>query len=368
MNIAPSLPTSVPPDLRMTMPTSMDAIHAAGESRMHSEAAESAAVVRFQLEANAKQMRSLGAALRELAPRAVVTCARGSSDHAATFAKYLIETHARVVTSSAAPSLSSVYEASTDLHGMVFLVISQSGKSPDLLASVERAKASGACVISLCNTADSPLARMAHHAIDLHAGSETSVAATKSYIASLSAIVHLVASWTEDAALLDAIRETPRQLQQAWSLDWSVAIPALKDAVNLFVVGRGYGLGIAQEAALKFKETCGLHAEAFSAAEVQHGPMALVGKGFPILAFSQGDDTRGGVESVAREFARRGANVLLAGGQAESVLQLPIVASHPVIEPLLMILSFYRLAASLAAARGLDPDVPPHLRKVTETL
>lgn len=338
------------------------------ETRMYREAAQAADAVRTQFAANAAPMQKLGAMLRALAPRAVVTCARGSSDHAATFAKYLIETQTKILTSSAAPSLSSIYDAPTDLRGALFLAISQSGKSPDLLAAVEKAKSSGAHVVALCNSPDSPLSQTAHYAINLHAGVETSVAATKSYIASLSAIVHLLASWTENRELLAALESTPAQLEKSWLLDWSHAIPALQPAVNLFVVGRGYGLGIAQEAALKFKETCGLHAEAFSAAEVQHGPMALVGAGFPILAFSQSDETRSGIEKVARDFLGRGARILLAGAQVAGAIHLPTVAAHPVIEPILMIQSFYRMTAMLAIARGFDPDVPPHLRKVTETL
>ena len=343
------------------------------ETRMYREAAQAAGAVRLQLEANAADMRSLGAELRKLAPRAVVTSARGSSDHAATFAKYLIETRAGVLTSSAAPSLSSVYDARQDLNGVLFLAISQSGKSPDLLATVEHAKAGGAYVVALCNSPDSPLSRTAHFAIDLRAGVETSVAATKSYIASLTAIVHLLGSWTMERELLDALEQTPALLEQSWSLDWSQAIAVLQPAVNLFVVGRGYGLGIAQEAALKLPETCGLHAEGFSSAEVQHGPMALVGKGFPVLAFSQSDETRAGIESMARDFIARGASVLLAGTRVDGAinlptLALPTLAARAVIEPVLMIQSFYRLAATLAVARGFDPDVPPHLRKVTETM
>ncbi|MFL6618845.1 MAG: SIS domain-containing protein [Povalibacter sp.] len=338
------------------------------QSRMFEEAAQSAEVVRRQLQINAEPMRALGAALRTLSPRAVVTCARGSSDHAATFAKYLIEAHTRVLTSSAAPSMSSVYDASMNLRETVCLAISQSGKSPDLLATVEKARTSGALIVAICNTPDSPLSRMADHAIDIAAGPETSVAATKSYIGSLSAIVHLLASWTESDAMLEALRIAPAQMEQSWSLDWSRSVQALREAVNLFVVGRGFGLGIAQEAALKLKETCGLHAEAFSAAEVQHGPMALVQQGFPVLAFSQSDETRGSIESIAREFSDRGARVLLAGGHASGATRLPVVTAHPVIEPMLMILSFYRMAEALARARGFDPDVPPHLRKVTETV
>lgn len=338
------------------------------DSRMFGEAAQAASVVRGQLESNAVSVRRIGALLREMAPRAVVTCARGSSDHAATFAKYLIESHTKLLTTSAAPSLSSLYDAKPDLRGVLFLVISQSGRSPDLLASAESAKRNGARVIALCNSPDSPLAQLADHTIALGAGPETSVAATKSYIASLSAIVHLVACWTSDQTLINALMRAPEQLQLAWELDWSPALPALQRTNNLFVLGRGYGLGIAQEAALKFKETCGLHAEAFSAAEVKHGPMALVGRGFPVLMLSQNDESRSGIEKLAAEFVTRGADVLLAGAQVTGALTLPTIASHAVIEPLLMVQTFYRMVAALAPARGFDPDRPPHLNKVTETL
>lgn len=337
-------------------------------SRMHTEAAEAAEVVRRQVDLNADALRELGAALRKRAPRAAVTCARGSSDHAATFAKYLIETHARILTSSAAPSMSSIYDASTNLNDVVFIAISQSGKSPDLLASARNARECGALVVALCNTPGAPLEGVAHYTVPLHAGPEKSVAATKSFIASLSAIVHLVAEWSEDAALVDALSIAPSQLRRAFELDWSAALEPLREATNLFVIGRGYGLAIAQEAALKFKETCGLHAEGFSAAEVQHGPMALVGAGFPILAFSQSDDTRPGIETVSREFAARGATVMLAGGKVPRARALPVIDAHAVIQPMLMIQSFYRFAAELAESRGFDPDVPPHLRKVTETV
>jgi glucosamine--fructose-6-phosphate aminotransferase (isomerizing) len=335
---------------------------------MFLEAAQAPNVVRGQLETNAVAVHRLGTMLREMSPRAVVTCARGSSDHAATFARYLIEANTKVLTSSFAPSLSSLYDAKPDFTGVVFLCISQSGKSPDLLAAAENAKKSGATVMALCNSMDSPLVRLADHSLALAAGVETSVAATKSYIASLSAIVHLLASWTQDQDLMSALLRAPEQLEQAWRLDWSEAIPALQRAVNLFVVGRGHGLGIAQEAALKFKETCGLHAEAFSAAEVKHGPMALVGPGFPVLMLSQHDESRGGIEALASEFVSRGADVLLAGAEVAGAVTLPTIASHPVIESLLMVQSFYRMASSLAVARGFNPDQPPHLNKVTETL
>jgi len=335
---------------------------------MYREAAQAPDVVRDQLEMNAERVARIGALLREMKPRAVVTCARGSSDNAATFAKYLIESRAKVLTSSAAPSLSSLYDAQPDLRGVVCLAISQSGKSPDLLASVETAKRGGALVIALCNSTDSPLAALADHLVPLCAGVEMSVAATKSYIVSLSAILHLVATWTADESLLAALLRSPDQLAQAWDLDWSSAVPTLQAATNLYVVGRGFGLGIAQEVALKLKETCGLHAEAFSAAEVKHGPMALVRLGFPVLMLSQNDESRAGIAELASDFVTRGAQVLTAGIEVERALQLPTIAADPAIEPMLMIQSFYRMATALAFARGFNPDKPPHLNKVTETL
>ena len=337
-------------------------------SRMYREAAQAADVVREQLQTNAASVARIGALLREMKPHAVVTCARGSSDNAATFAKYLIESHAKILTSSAAPSLSSLYEAQPDLRGVVFIAISQSGKSPDLLASTEAAKRGGALVIALCNSIDSPLTQLADHVVPLCAGVEMSVAATKSYIASLTAVVHLVASWTANQELQDALQQCPAQLEQAWSLDWTAAVPALTRATNLYVVGRGFGLGIAQEVALKLKETCGLHAEAFSAAEVKHGPMALVKLGFPVLMLSQNDESRAGIAALANDFVLRGAEVLLAGITAERALSLPTIAANPAIEPILMVESFYRMATALALARGFNPDKPPHLNKVTETL
>jgi glucosamine--fructose-6-phosphate aminotransferase (isomerizing) len=273
-----------------------------------------------------------------------------------------------VLTSSAAPSVSSIYDAQADLREVLFIAISQSGKSPDLLKATQTAREGGALTVALCNTVDSPLMQMVDVAVPLHAGAETSVAATKSYIASLSAIAQLLACWTDDQDLLRGLPGTPDLLARAWNCDWSRAVDTLTHAVNLFVVARGFGLGVAQEAALKLKETCGLHAEAFSSAEVKHGPMALVRAGFPVLMFTQRDDTRAGIEELASEFAGRGAHVLLAGTQADGAISLPSVQAHPALEPLLAIQSFYRAAEALARARGLDPDSPPHLHKVTETV
>jgi glutamine---fructose-6-phosphate transaminase (isomerizing) len=332
------------------------------------EAAQAPAVVRAQLLANAAQVKRLAAALWAAPPRAIVTCARGSSDHAATFARYLIETRLGLLTSSAAPSVSSLYQAVPDLAGTLMLAISQSGASPDLLAAVAGARAAGARIVALVNAETSPLAQLADELLPLHAGPERSVAATKSYLASLSAIVQLVAVWSRDASLAGALEQLPQLLARAWELDWSAAVTRLAAAHNLFVVARGLGLAIAQEAALKFKETCALHAEAVSAAELRHGPMALVGPGFPLLLFGQNDESRAGVAQLAGELAAQGAEVMVAGVAAAHATVLPSEAAHPVLEPLLLAQSFYRMVNALSLARGRDPDRPPHLHKVTETL
>jgi glucosamine--fructose-6-phosphate aminotransferase (isomerizing) len=335
---------------------------------MAREATQAAEAVRAQLLNNDMLIQRIAEFVRQLAPHVVITCARGSSDHAATFAKYLIEAQTGTPTASAALSISSLYGAQPAMQRSLLLAISQSGRSPDLLAAVSSARAAGACVLAICNSPQAPLNEIAQFAIPLLAGMESSVAATKSFIASLSAIVHLVAHWRGDRALLDAVQRLPAELERAWQLDWRPAMAPLQRAPNLFVIARGYGLAIAQEAALKLKETCGLHAEAFSAAEVQHGPMALVREGFPVLILSQSDATHASTLALAHEFIARGARVLLAGPWTEGAVMLPTLASHPVIEPILMIQSFYRLANELAIARGLNPDAPPHLRKVTETL
>jgi len=338
-------------------------------TKMHAEAQSAPIVVANQLHENEAILEALGKELRHSQPQVVLTCARGSSDHAATYAKYLIETYAGIPTASFAPSVSSVYAAKQNMHGALFLALSQSGASPDLLASATAAKQAGARVIALVNVTDSPLAKLADDCIPLHAGPETSVAATKSYIATLTALAQLVAAWTESDTLKQALAELPGHLEEAWELDWQAAVDELKSARNFFVIGRGIGLGIAQEAALKFKETAGLHAEAYSAAEVRHGPMAIVDRGFPVLLFTQDDKTRPGVAAVVEDFAARGAVVMVAGKTYDDTVTLPSIDGvAAATAPIVFILSFYKMVNALAIARGYDPDSPPHLRKVTETL
>jgi len=338
------------------------------DTLMFAEAAQAPAVVARQAAVQQAARAALATALRQTPPRAVVTLARGSSDNAATVARYLVETHLRLMTSSASPSVSSVYDAAPDYDGTLMLAISQSGRSPDLLAAAGMARQGGARLAALVNDETSPLAALADTCLPLAAGPEKSVAATKSFIASVAALIHLIAEWDEDVALLRALDDLPALLERAWALDWSDALPPLLDARNLYVVARGPGYGIAQEMALKIKETCGFHAEAFSAAEVRHGPMAIVEKGFPVLLLGQDDESRDSVAGLAPEFAARGALVISAGIGDVPGIRLPVLEAHPVLQPLLLVQSFYRLANALAVARGRDPDRPPHLAKVTETV
>lgn len=337
-------------------------------TRLYAEAAAAADVVRRQHQRNAGNIAALGARLRDKAPRLVATCARGSSDHAATCAKYLIEQYTGVPTLSAAPSMSSIYGKRMRFDDSLCLAISQSGASPDLLAAVRAARAGGAYVVALVNLTDSPLASLADEVVDLAAGEEHSIAATKSFIASVAAVVQLVAAWQEDAELTAASERLPLLLTEAWALDWSPAVTALAGVRGLFVVGRGVGLGIAQEAALKFKEVCGLHAEAFSAAEVLHGPIALAKREFPVFLFAQDDESAPGLEALATELDTRGIPLFTTGLRLDTGLRLPTPAAHAAIQPLLEIQSFYRLVNELSLALGLDPDRPPYLSKITATV
>lgn len=244
-------------------------------TRMYQEARESASVVQVQLEKNAAAIKRIGNKLSRLKPGFVTTVARGSSDHAASFAKYLFETRTGLFTASTGPSIFSIYKAEMNFNGSFCLLISQSGASPDLLAAAKAARKGGAYVVAMVNVANSPLAGLADEVLELHAGEESSVAATKSFIASLTAVIHLLSAWQGDKGLETALKGAPDLLDDAWNSEWNAAIDPILESGNLYVLGRGLGLGVAREAALKFKEVCGRHAEAFSTAEVLHGPVTI---------------------------------------------------------------------------------------------
>ena len=335
---------------------------------MRREVEETPAAVRRLLAASGAAIAEAGEALRRLAPPVVVTVARGSSDHAATYFKYAAEIGSGIPVASLGPSVVSIYGARLKLAGAAALAISQSGKSPDIVAALAAARAGGALTLALVNTEGSPLAGAADHVVPLAAGPERSVAATKSFVASVAAALAILAAWTGDEALSRALARLPEHLDAALSCDWSPAIEAAATASSLYTLGRGAGFAVASEAALKFKETSLLHAEAYSGAELLHGPVSLVAGGFPVLAFAPADAARPGLVEVARQLEARGARLFVAGRGLPGHALPAIETGHPLTEPLAMLLSFYGFVEAVSRARGLDPDVPRGLSKVTETL
>lgn len=313
---------------------------------------------------------ALAAELRLREPGFVVTVARGSSDHAALYLASLVGILAGRVTASLPPSLVTRYQATLSFQGAFVVSLSQSGASPDIVRTLEAARAGGAITAAIVNQPDSPLARAAAHPLAQHAGPERSVAATKSVIATLVASARLVASWCDDRDLLAALSRLPERLEAALACDWSPALPVLEHAQSLYVVGRGPGLGIAAETALKLKETSGLLAEALSAAEIQHGPKAVIGPGFPVLAYGLADPGGEDARAFAADLAAVGAQVMVASSSpaGSDALHLPLPEPlHPLLDPIVALAAFYPLAEALARRRGRDPDRPPGLLKVTRT-
>jgi glutamine---fructose-6-phosphate transaminase (isomerizing) len=338
-------------------------------SLMLLETREAPARVAELLREDVGTYRALADRLAERAPAFAATVARGSSDHAATYAASLFGVACGLATASIPPSLVTRYGIELDLGRALVLAISQSGESPDIVATLRTATAAGGCSIAVVNAPGSPLAAAAAHVLPQHAGPERSIAATKSFICSLVCVARLVAAWRGDAALCAALERLPARLEAALACDWSAAVPLLVSANSLYVVGRGLGFGIVHEWALKLKETCGLHAEALSAAEVHHGPRAVIDRGFPILALALDDPAGRDVAAFAAGLAESGHGVAVASTAAVAGVHLPLPAPlHPLLDPIVAAQAFYPLAAALAAARGLDPDRPPGLRKVTTTI
>jgi glucosamine--fructose-6-phosphate aminotransferase (isomerizing) len=337
-------------------------------SLMRDEAAQSADAVARCLAQPAAFMAAAGR-LRGLDPSLVMVCARGSSGHAGTFLRYLLARDLGVVAAAAMPSVASVYHRQQRLAGTAVIAISQSGRSPDLIRQTESARAAGALTLALVNDTAAPLAAACDIVLDIAAGEERSVAATKSVLASLAAGLALAAAWTGSATLAAALGRLPERLAAAVALDWSQLTAELIRVDRMFTVGRGPGLAIASEAALKLAETTGVAGLAYSSAELSHGPRALAGADFPVLGFVQDDAGRAGTAAVLAELAGLGTPVFAAGLPGHGVRELPTLApDHPDTDLLPPLVSFYLAAESAAVARGRDPDHPPGLRKVTRTV
>jgi glucosamine--fructose-6-phosphate aminotransferase (isomerizing) len=328
-----------------------------------------AAAARFLQDAK-DAVAEAAAAMRAADPGLVVTVARGSSDHAATYLKYAVELVAGVPVASVGPSVASIYGKRLRLGGAVCVGVSQSGQSPDIVEMLGSAREGGALTIAITNDAAAPLAQASDHTLALHVGAERSVAATKTFAVSVLAGLALLAEWREDDALRAAVARMPENFARALDCDWTPLADRMADEGSLYVLGRGPGYAIASEVALKFKETCGVQAASYSAAEVLHGPSAIVGEGYPVLALGVDDAALPQLVATADRLAGQGADVFLtAAGGGAGVTRLPSVGGvHPLAAPLALIPSFYLFIEALARRRGLDPDAPPHLRKVTATV
>ncbi len=327
---------------------------------MAQEAAEAPSRIREQLAANASRIAEIVRLIKQKQPRYVYMVGRGSSDHAGVFAKYLIEIEVGLPVAAAAPSIASVYNKQLDLTGALVLVISQSGRSPDILAQVAMAKAAGALVIALVNDESSPLAEQADQVIPLNVGAEKAVAATKSYLATLSALLQLVAAWSGNHQLQDAVISLPELLERAIELPAQLTAESLEGVQHLVVLGRGPGYAISREIALKLKEVCGIHAEAFSSAEFLHGPVTLVKDQFAIVDVSIADEANAAHQAQIAEVRSRGASIVH--------LHHADLLSNARVLPLALLQRFYLDVEAVARSRGVNPDAPPGLNKVTKTV
>jgi glucosamine--fructose-6-phosphate aminotransferase (isomerizing) len=338
-----------------------------GGAGMATELREAPEAVRRQ-ELSRAALRELIARCRDRPPQLVVTCARGSSGHAAAFGKHLIERHLGIPVAAGAPNIATVYRRRLDLRNQLVLTISQSGRSDDLIEFSAMAKAAGATTVAIVNDTGSPLADVCDVTLPMAAGPELSVAATKSFIAALAMLLRITAEWTNSRDLRAAIDRLPDRLTKAANLDWTGPLDAISKADSLITIGRGPTLAIAREAALKLKETCYLHAEAFSGAEFQHGPLSLVSPSYPVLIFMPTDTAALGMRKLATTLRTKGAAVFCTGPRASSAGGLPaLVRDHPDVDAVCLIQAFYVLTMRLAALRGTDIERPRNLQKVTRT-
>jgi len=310
------------------------------------------------------QVRAL--AWPELAGSVIV--ARGSSDAAGAYGRYLLELVSRRPVSMAAPSLHTLYGADVDYHRFLAVAVSQSGRTPEILSTLQRMQAEGAAGLAITNDGSSPLARAAQATLALEAGEERAVPATKTVTATMMAFALIAA----------ALGTAPFTREQATALPaWVAAALAdpepaevlaaqLADATRLIVVGRGLLYSAALEAALKVRETTRITAEGFSAADLRHGPIAVVEPGYPVLALRAPGPAFADMADLVDDLRRRGADVALVSEEEDAALPLPPGVPEA-LAPIVAVVRAQQLALALARRRGLDPDAPEGLAKVTVT-
>jgi glucosamine--fructose-6-phosphate aminotransferase (isomerizing) len=319
-----------------------------------------------RLVAEHKSVASVARRIQQSDARVVILSGRGSSGNAGTLLRYLFEARAGLLVSTSAPSVITTYGRSIDMARAVFIVISQSGRSPDLVTGARSARENGALTVAIVNDSDSPLAQACELVLPIGAGIEHSVAATKSVVLSMMIAVQLVASLTSDAALAAHTERLPQRFREALACDWSAWTHSLVNAKAAFVIGRGFGLGPAREIGLKVIETLRVPALSYSAAEVMHGPLACAAADTPLLVLRQEDGSAAMVDALIAELRTRKLNVFSAG---DPIGTLPWIGSgDPVCDAITMLLPAYQAVEQAARRRGFNPDHPPNLSKITETL
>ncbi len=342
-------------------------------SLMAEEIAQIPAVLRTQFQHHAPLLKTLAAQIHHFNPAFIVTIARGSSDHAATFARYLFETQLGLITASAAPSVYTLYKTPMHLKKALVIALSQSGASPDLCETLAAARQQGALTVALVNQVDSPLAKIAEWVIPLYAGPEHAVAATKSYVATLHALVQLSLALQSNAALQAALQQLPLHIAQSSPTLCEHLLSAYAKAQTTLITARGFGFPIALELALKFKEVTQIHAESFSSAEILHGPFSLFNQAFPVLVLTQNDATLPAVHTLIQQMHQTAVQPILVGDQTTlspfpDLPQLCLPITHPILTPLLSVAALYPCIEALARSKGLNPDAPPLIQKITRTL
>lgn len=347
---------------------------------MANETLQIAEVVQQQILNNQDIIENLCKRLQEFNPYFLVTIGRGSSDHACAFAKYLFETKLGLITASASPSTVTVYNAKLAFDKALVIGISQSGKSPDICKMMEVARQQGAVTLAIVNVMDSPMAKTAEFVIPMLAGEEKAVAATKSYIASLTVLANIIAKLTNDTKLWQDFQRLPTLFNHDININWRSFMDNFSSLHNTLVIARGYSFPIALELALKFKETSSIQAEAFSSAELLHGPLALIKAGRPYLLLAQNDKTCDEILALASRIKKLNAkpllilpkNIVAQEQLTESVsdyweLAVDGTQIDVVLQPILIVQTMYLFLAELAIQRGCNPDSPMNLKKVTET-
>jgi glucosamine--fructose-6-phosphate aminotransferase (isomerizing) len=348
-------------------------VHKEG-SHLQREIVEQPEVLRRLLVDERDVIQQVAVAIRDRTPRYVVIAARGTSDNAARYAKYLFGTANRLSVALATPSLFTLYDSPPSLEGALVLGISQSGASPDIVAVIEEGRRQGALTVAVTNEPGSAIAAAAEHTIWLHAGQEESIAATKTYTASLMAMAMLSAALAQDRERLRALEAVPDLVATVVRSAPEViqAAERYRYMDSCVVIGRGYNYATAYEIALKLKELTYVLAEPYSSADFQHGPVALVAQGFPVLAIVPESPVASELLGMLRQLQVRGAELVVVSALegALSLAQTPLATPTGVAEwlsPLVAVVPGQMFALGLTIARGYDPDHPRGLRKVTLT-